>query len=272
MRRRCNTSDASDFWLHDHVAWSGDGPGAFDRLAVSAFSTAAARGERMILVSDSPDPHQLAGLEDLAGLMERGALQLATIEDTYREILDPAAQLAIFEQQLDGALAAGHTGLCVVADNSRLVDGSDEQFAAWLAWEATTEWLQAHRPVTGVCYFDRQTVPSDRLADLAAIHPVLSTDFEKPSFQLFVDDDAVAVVCELDTSCAEQLRRVFSSLPKRPDLVLDFSGVEFIDHRALLILNEVAGAGDGLAVRGAKPIVQRIWRFLDVARPALEFS
>jgi hypothetical protein len=80
VRRRFIASDASELAPNDHVAWCGDGPETFDRVAVAAFSGAAARGEQMLLVSEHPEPERLAGLDDLEDLMRRGALQLATVE------------------------------------------------------------------------------------------------------------------------------------------------------------------------------------------------
>lgn len=242
-----------------------------DRLAVSAFSSAAKRGEQLHFVSDRPAPERLAGLDDLGELMDRGALQLVPVEGTYRTLSDTAAQLAVFGQVLDRALAEGYTGICVVADYSQFAAGDDEAFGDWLTWEATAEAWEANHPVTGICYFDRKVVPSARLTDLVAIHPVVSTGFEKPNFQLFVDGDAVRVVGQVEGLSAEQLRRLLASSPNVPAVVLDLSGVEFIDHRSLLTLNQVANEGRVIRISGASPFIRRIWKLLDVATPRLGF-
>jgi hypothetical protein len=271
MRRQFTTADPSDFDVNDHAAWCGEGPDALHELAVTAFSGAARRGERMVLISEQPDPDRLAALDDFEALLDRGALQLTTVEAAYRSAADIPARLAQFEALLDLALAEGHSGICIVADNSRLVGGSEQDFAVWLGWEATADEFQATRPVNGVCYFDRERVENDRLADIAAMHPVLSLNFGAPSFQLFIDDDAVRVIGDLDTACAEQLRRILASAPKLLERLLDLSGVEFIDHRALLVLNDVASDGQMLRLRGARAIARRVWDILDVPTPALEF-
>jgi anti-anti-sigma regulatory factor len=271
VRRHSIICDASQLDQNDHVAWCGDGRETLDRVAVSAFSYAAKRGEQLLFVSERPDPERLAALDDVKGLLHRGALQLTTVEATYSNMFDAVAQRAAYEQLLNRALAEGYTGMCVVVDSSHLLGHSDEEFAAWLALEAAADRLEANRPVTGVCYFDRQAVPSHRLADLAAIHPVLSSGFGKPTFQVFFDGDVMRVVGEVDALCADQLRRILASSPAGPMPVLDLSGVEFMDHRALLTLNEVARERHGLCVRGAKPFVREVWRLLDLARPELEF-
>lgn len=272
MRRHFVTADPAELSLHDHAAWCGEGPEDLRRVALRAFSVAAKRGEQMVFVSQDPDPAHLAELDGLDGLLRSGALRLATVEDTYGNVFDPAVQRVQFEQMLDGALTEGRTGVCVVADNSSLVAGSDDEFAAWLAWEATADNLQSDRPLTGICYFDRQVVAGDRLDDLAVIHPILSAGFDEPSLRLFVDEDVVRIVGEVDYWCAERLRRILSNWPSLPNLELDLSGLDFIHHQALLALAEVAGDSHSLRFRGTKPIVRRVWSLLDQPTPALEFS
>lgn len=271
MRRLASISGASALARHDHVAWCGDGPDALDRLAVAVFSGAAARGEQMVFVSKDPDPDRLAELDDRHGLIERGELHLVDVRDVYDKLFEPPAQLAVMEGFLDRALAAGHTGVCVVADNSSMVAGSSEHFAAWLALEVEAERLRASWPLTGVCYFDRRAVVPGRLADLAVIHPVLSAGFDEPSFQLVVDGDVVHMVGEVDRFSVDQLHRLLSSSTTHNRVVLDLSGLDFIDHRALLTLNQLALEGHGLRVRAAKPLVRHIWQLLDLQAPALEF-
>jgi hypothetical protein len=270
-RRQLTTSDPSRLCLHDHVAWTGEGPEALDRLAVSVFSGAAERGELLVFVTDEPDPKRLAALDGVDDLMSRGVLQLQSISDTYGGLSDPAAQRLVFEELLERALADGHTGISVVADNSTLAEGSDEEFAAWLDWEATADALQASRPVGGVCYFDRRRVSRERMADLAVMHPVLSADFEAPSFQIFVDGDAVRVVGALDYFCVEQLRRILGAAPRVTERVLDVSRVEFIHHGALCALNDLAASDRTVRLSGASNMVRRVWKLLDLASPALDF-
>lgn len=272
-RRHFSTSDATDFLPHDHVLWCGEGPTELHRVAVSAFSAAAPRGERMFFISDQPRTQQLAALSDLESfttLVENGSLQVLTVGDTYYDLFDPDAQRAHFEQALEEALSEGHTGICVVADNSPLAGGSDEEFGAWLAWEATADAIQARKPVTGVCYLDRHAVNAQRMSDISAMHPVLSTGVEEPNFRIYVDQESVRVIGELDYWCAEQLRRILLSYPKASELVLDLSELSFIDHRALLVMDHVARRGHDLRVRGARPIVHRLWEHLGLEKAQLE--
>jgi hypothetical protein len=271
MRRALVTSDPCRITTHDHVAWSGDGPDAFDRLAVATFTAAAQRGERMLFVASDAEPERLVGLDGRDELIDRGALQVACLDETYRVPVDRESQQAAFERTLDDALADGFGGVCVVADASELVIGDDGDFAAWLEWEATADRMQATRAISGVCFFDSRVVPDDRLVDIGVLHPVLSADFAMPSFRWFADDGVARVVGELDMFSVEQLRRLLDSAPQLTDGGIDLTDTDFIDHSALLTLNEVARTRRTVQVHGAKPIVRRLWDLLDVPEPALEF-
>lgn len=268
MRRPLVTSDPTELTTHDHVAWSGHGLDELYQVAVTTFTAAVERGQQLMFVADDPDPTRLDGLAGRDDLLDRGALQLVSVADTYSEPMDMAAQQAAFETALDAALVEGYTGICVVADNSVSACGDD--FAAWLEWEATADRLQSARPITGVCFFDAERVPEERLADVAALHPVVSEDLGDASYRLFTDEGVVRVIGDLDTFGAEQLQRILRSAPPLIGGVLDITDVGFVDHTALLTLNRAA-AGDTLRVRGAKPVVRRLWDLLDVPAPTLEF-
>lgn len=271
MRRHLVTGDAAGLRAHDHTAWCGEGPRQLHRLAASVFNAAAQRNELMLLVSDQPRPEWLVDLEHLDVLLERGALRLASVDEVYRNLADPAAQLHQFEATLDQAIAEGYTGLSVVADNSRMVEGSDEDFDAWLAWEATADQLQVAKQILGVCYFDLQRVPVDRLAQLSAMHPVRYEGFPRPTFQVFCDADALRVLGELEGLNTDEVRRIVGAAVSVTGRELDISELEFIDHHALLALDQVARSGAEVRLRGARNIVHRVWGLLDVTTPALEF-
>jgi hypothetical protein len=271
MRRHLVTGDAAGLRAHDHTAWCGEGPRQLHRLAASVFSAAAERNELMLMVSDQPRPEWLLDLEHLDVLLERGALRLASVDEVYANLSDPVAQLQQFEATLEQALAEGYSGLSVVADNSRMVEGSEEEFETWLAWEATADLLQEANQVLGVCYFDLQRVPIDRLAQLSAMHPVRCVEFPQPSFQVFCDADALRVLGELEGLNTDQVRRVVGAAVSVTGRELDISELEFIDHHALLALDQVARSGASVRLRGARNIVHRVWGLLDVTTPALEF-
>lgn len=270
MRRHFASPDPAVLEPHDHVAWCGDGPGDFDDLALAAFSKAGRRGELLVLVCDEPSVDRLAGLDDLEDLLRTNALQLVSSAERYGTGGDPSSRLCRARQRLDEALALGYSGICAVADVSSRVVGTDEEFEAWLAWEAAVEGLVAEKPFTGVCYFDRQRVPAARLADLATLHPVRSLDFVTPSFQFIREPDVLRVVGELDWSSVARLERVLCAHCPLVEVVVDLSGTDFVDHHALVALEHVARRCGPLRLVGASAVVRRIWALLDLPSPSLE--
>jgi len=271
MRRHFTARKPSDLRPHDHVAWRGESADTLVSVAARSFAAAAARGEQLHFVADSAEQaHRLAAREGYGELLERGVLHLSTVDAAYRAFPDTAALRRGFEDLLGAALRDGYSGICVVADNTRLADGTDEEFAAWLAWEAVADRLQERLPITGVCYFDRTRVPGRRMADLAALHPVLSPGFGRPSFQLFADGDALAVAGEVDTLSAPRFAQLLHVHGGAEVPVVDLSRLGFIDHRGLTVLGGLGARGRPVQVRGASPTVRRLLRLLDGAVPSME--
>lgn len=274
MRRHGSIEDLGLLDRHDHVAWWGRGPDEMDRVTVGALATAAALHERMLFVADDPAPGRLAGLPDLEAMIARGDLELVPVRDVYEdaERFDPARQRRLFEGVLEDALVRGYSGLRVVADNTPFLRGSDAAFSSWLEWEYLADRLQAEHPVAGVCFFDVSGVQADRLADLAAVHPLLPSGSEQPPFRLFSDDGVLRVVGSLEALFADRMERALAALPGDRPLVVDLSTADFVDHRALLTLNHAASPGQTIVVRGARPVTRRVWDLLEVPTPKLVFE
>jgi hypothetical protein len=272
VRRQLVTADPAAVQAHDHTSWRGHGPRELHRVAARAFTVALERNERLLLVAEAPRADWLEGLADVEGLIERGTLTLTSVDEAYAAADEPGVQRAQFERMTAQAIADGYAGLCVVADNSRLAAGDDEEFAAWLAWESTADEMQATGPVTGICYFDLDRVPAPRLKALAAMHLVRSEGFPAPPFQLYFDAGALRVHGELDSFGLDEVRRVVAAALSVAPHELDISGVTFINHRALIALDQMARAGVPVRLRGATPLARRIWQMINLPAAALEFS
>lgn len=259
---------------HDHVAWYGDGADDLYALGSVALAAGARRNEKLMFVARRPDPGLLTGLGDTERLIESGQLEVADVDEVYGSSgsFSAADQLATFEGVLAKALDDGYAGIRVVADNTPLASGDEERFRSWLAWEQVTDRFQSRSNVTGICYFDRGALGEDRLSDLASLHPVCAAGTIEPPFSFFVDGDAVAITGALDAWSADQFRRILSSAPDTDALVLDLSEAEFVDHRALLALNEFASAQRPVRIRRAASIVRRMPSLLSIPTPHLSFE
>jgi len=274
MRRRLRVDRADTLQPHDHVVWYGDGSDDLYALATAALAAGARRNEKLMFVAREPDANRMSGIGDLDLLLDSGQLEIADVDDVYgsSDSFSAAHQLATFEGVLADALAAGYTGIRVVADNTPLASGNEAEFRSWLAWEQVTDRFQAQSNVTGICWFDRRALSGERQADLAALHPVCAASALEPPFSFFADGDAIAVAGALDAWSADQFRRILDSSPVESALVVDLSQADFVDHRALLALNSIASAERPVRIRRAPGIVRRMPSLLALPTPHLAFE
>jgi MEDS: MEthanogen/methylotroph, DcmR Sensory domain len=275
VRRELTPPDPRSLQPHDHVFWTGTGADDLYGLASAALAAGARLNERLLFVAVDPDPARLEALDDLELLLARGQLQMHDVEAIYGTSgrFSHTRQLETFEGVLEEALAAGYTGIRVVADNTPSVaDTSEQAYVSWLRWEQLTDRFQATSQVTGICYFDGGALGDERLTDLAALHPVRAADAVRPAFALYSDGDATSVSGTLDLWSSDRFTRVLGATPVDGPLVVDISRAEFVDHRAVLALNEVATAARPVWIRGASRVVSEFPALLQLPTPHLHFE
>ena len=247
---------------HDHLACAGRGSSDLARVATQVFATAPDT-DALLLCLDAeldwdPDVVFAAELAD-------GRLQLAENRTAYAPLMAGAEvtdQLHEFDAVVDARLAAGFTGLRVVADNTAFLTGSAADADRWLAWEQRTDAWQAQREVTGVCWFDSAQVEPDRLAAAAHRHPLSAGDLE-PQWRLVhqrgPDAGRLALSGEVDADQADDLGRALdverASAPADEWLDLDLAGVGYLHHRALAALTRPER---GLRLLHLPAIVERL--------------
>lgn len=260
MRRRVSVESPSALRPHDHTAWFGDGSAELYAMAREALAEGARRNEKLMFVAKDPDMSGLRGL-DAGRLIADGRLEVMDVADAYGggTAFSASAQLARFRRVLEDALDAGYSGIRVVADSTSLAQGDQESFAGWLAWEQLADHFQADSMVTGICFFDRTALSAERLADLAALHPVRRTQrWLEPPFTVFVDGDAVLLIGSLGADSSEQLRRVLAAIDFEQKPAVDLSAAHLLDNEALLALIEFASSRRPLVLRGNEHLRQRV--------------
>jgi hypothetical protein len=199
----------------------------------------------------------------LAEELGAGRLEIVDNADAYaatRSGGSAAEQLSAFDAVLRTKLAAGFTGIRVVADNTSFLAGSVPDVQRWLAWEQRTDRWQAERPVTGVCWFDRSQVPPAALAAVLNRHPA-STGESQTTWRLHHDHGRAGAELrlsgEIEAFDVDELLlaiEVETALTPGTDGVeIDVSDVGYLHHRALWTL-----ARRGAVLRNQPPIVQRM--------------
>jgi hypothetical protein len=213
-----------------------------------------------MFVAEDPDVSMLTGF-GAERLIEDGRLEVVELSAVYEGGTDFSASdlQATFQHVLGAALADGYSGIRVVADNTSLALGDDESFARWLAWEQLTDHFQADSMVTGICFFDRAALSAERLADLAALHPVRRANgHDQPAFSVFVDRDAVLLIGSLGADASNQLRRLLAAIDFKQRAVIDLSAAHLLDNEALFALVEFASAERPLTLRGNNHLRRRV--------------
>ncbi|WP_189196442.1 MEDS domain-containing protein [Micromonospora fulviviridis] len=271
------TSNSASSTAYGHVCLAYDDPAALDAWAVAHLAAGLAAGEQVWLVAPG-DPDSLARrLDRLPGrddALRRRALRLLPVEHAYRhdEIVDPQKQVRAYATATTDALAAGYTGLRVFAEATALVR-SVAQRDAFTRYEHLIDRWMRHHPMSAVCAYDRRELSEAAIAELACMHPETNTDV---LFRLHAGggEAVVQLAGELDPSN----HRLFAAALHRADprpvdgrLVLDATGLRFVDHRSLLHLGEHARRHDATVVlRTSRSAAARLVELLDLDEVRVE--
>ncbi|MFD0823935.1 MEDS domain-containing protein, partial [Micromonospora zhanjiangensis] len=183
----------------------------------------------------------------------RGAARIVPLNATYDAgaAVDPEAQAAVFVAAAETALADGYAGLRVVADCTSLVR-TPAALEAFARYEHVVDREMQRQPLAGLCAFDRTRLDDRILVELACLHQ--ETNVDAALFRLHAcDPDAgcAALTGELDPSTHELFAQALDRVDPRPvdgRLVLDASGLRYVDHRSLLLLQDFARGRHATAV------------------------
>lgn len=267
--------------VHDHLAWIGRGPADLTATALRVFA-AAAPDERLVLATADGAPGEVA--EHHAADLASGRLMVIPALETYAPVLDGgdgvgAAQLAVYDAFVDDALAAGWSGIRVVADNTPMLAGTDEQAANWLAWEQVADHWELRRPVQGNCWFDASALDPARLGAALSRHPATVGGETAWRLSFEQDDDGalrLALAGALDAFDAPQLRQALETSLQLAGsdagtLEVTLRDVTFLHHNAAVALADAGALPPGLRITAASDTVRRL---LDVmpAPPGLDVA
>jgi hypothetical protein len=226
-----------------HECWSFDDQRQFDAFARKCVQAGLEAGEQVWYV---PGRFSEVGAESLPS---GGAVRVISFEEAYagNRAVDPAGQVAAYTAATEQALAAGFTGFRVVADVTSLVR-TDEQRDAFARYEYMVGRYMLNSAMTAVCAYDRRELGDRAVAELACLHE--SSHAVGVTFQLH--SGATTAEAVLDGEVEDDL---FAEALGRTDLaaadgevVVDATGLRFVDHRALIALDRHAEARGMIAV------------------------
>ncbi|TKJ32846.1 hypothetical protein A6V29_16570 [Blastococcus sp. CCUG 61487] len=254
----------------DHLCWLHDDDAAFVDVVRGFLAGGLARGERLLCVGD----RAVAALDDADGelgdvarLRADGVVETMTVAEAYAAAGGFAIdrQRAFYDAATRRAQADGHRGLRVVADLTEFAT-EPELLPELLRWEHVADELMASGSgMSALCTY-RRDLPPESLAQVLAVHPRGNGAEHLTPFRLLAGDGHLALRGSVDTFSAGRLATLLAGTATDRAAVLDLTGLDFIDVagcRALAgwaVALESGGARPEL--RGASPLVRRMWRIL----------
>jgi ABC-type transporter Mla MlaB component len=256
---------------HDHVCWVYRDERDLAAAALEFLGGGLARGERLLVVGDvlldglRRDASALGGLDDL---IAEGRLQTLSLAEAYAATgaFSAERQLAFYDAATRQALDDGYRGLRVVAEVSGLAADARTQ-QELVRWEHVADGFISYGPgMTAMCAY-RADLPAAALDEVVSVHPLVRASAPPPAFQLFFDEQVVAVVGDVDALGAERLTRVLAGSPVRGGVrTLDLSGLQFADVAGCRAIAGWARShterGVAVELRNAPALVERAWHLL----------
>ena len=261
----------------DHVCWPFRHHEDLVAGARAYLAEGLARDERVAYVSDRPLDelrHDLDGVADLEGHLERGQLLLVPFDTlpATNPSVRPAAELPVLAAMTAEALEAGYGGLRLFANGSVRAQKPARR-AQHVRYEHLLDRFCLARPVTMMCAYDRSVLGDTAVAELACVHRLASGELSP--FHLSAAPRAdLALAGSADTFSAAHLMTALErvgvpALGKHGKV--DISALEFVDHRALLALDQyLARRWAMLVLQSAPSVVQRLMELIPLRAVRLE--
>ena len=249
-----------------HTAFVFDEPAAFERVAARYLADGVASGHQVVYAAAGdlePVRRELRRFVDLDDLEASGGVLVAALDDVYDRSLPASDQVGAYSGATQRSLEAGYRGLRAAVDVSALVRGRHD-WQAFAGYEHRMDRAMADGlPFTAMCGYDRTRVEPHVCDTVGCLHPASVGDragvhlFRRSDGRLTVagEVDATSVVWEAASGL------VLLAAGHLGDEVVDVDAAEltFIDHRALLRLDESAmAAGLRVRVHAATPALVRV--------------
>ena len=180
--------------------------------------------------------------------------------------VEPRASAADLASAAAEVVDAGYAGYRAVVDATPLTATPDQQ-AAFAQAEFLVDAVMSRTPFTALCAFDETGLGPDASAQLACLH--LHTQLVGgPSFRLFAQPPhAFALAGDIDLTAHDLLRRALRPITGccsgLPTIDVDVRQLDFVDHRALMILDDWAETmGTRLRLHGASRLIAAVTKIV----------
>jgi anti-anti-sigma regulatory factor len=239
---------------HDHVCFAYDMAEDFRARAIEFLRDGLAQGLQVRYLGRGSEAElweDLAEVLDLSAALRHGAVGVMSLESMGGAdgVLDPAGQVLAFAAATAEARDAGFAGLRVAIEATPLVR-SRRHVEAFTRYEHLIDRYMTTQPFSALCGYSRWELGAATVGELACMHPVCNQG--ATSFRVYAAIGAdLALGGEIDltvqTQFAHALQRA-AIKTTRPELMIDGTALDFVDHRALLSLRDYALASGATAV------------------------
>jgi MEDS: MEthanogen/methylotroph, DcmR Sensory domain len=232
---------------HVHLCQVFDDSADFRAHAMAFLTEGLTRGQRVRYMGDDDLDTLRAHAAPLGRFAAReGAVEVRSVPSGVTDVIvDGAALVEAYADETRRALADGFTGFRVAADSTTLVR-TPEQLDAFARYEHRVDRLMTTVPFAGLCGFRRPALGDETVAELACLHA--SGGADHAPFRVHATRGAdLALSGELDLITVDLFATTMDrvGLDDGPaEVVVDATGLEFADHRNLLVLEQVARRHD----------------------------
>jgi hypothetical protein len=262
----------------DHLCWPFRRPDELAAVARAYVAEGLTRNEQVAYLGEGRDRDlrlQLAGIPGVDDYVARGQLRVdARTLPTADPPAQPADELGGLAAMTQQSLDAGYAGLRMIADDTvRLRD--PPRRAEHVHLEHLIDRFCLDHAFTRLCAYDVTVLGEDVVAEVACVHTLARRNLSP--FQLHATRRAdVALAGSVDTFSVGHLATALQRIgvpPLGEQVVIDVSAVEFIDHRALLRLDQyTARRWATLVLRSAPRMVARLMGILPLRAVRLEVT
>lgn len=232
----------------DHLCWTFSDQHEYVTAAVTFLRQGLERNECLLFVGDLATEDQLLSalgdLGDVRSLVASGALSVRRIQDLYRHDCgkpDRVAQVRVYEELTEAAVAHGYAGLRLAADATTLVTDSDAR-RHFAEYELDVDRVMAKHPMTALCAYDA-SVLGPAVLELLAVHPCRHGAHD-PGFSLYQGLDGLQLAGEVDMSNGDLFAMTLeaAAVTEGCEVQIDLAGLSFIDVHNLVRLDRFAAS------------------------------
>ena len=217
---------------------------------------------------------RLAALAD-ANASRAGAVRIVSLDQQFARERPPrpATLMEFWADVTEGAVAAGFSALRAVIDTTPWLSESEGRAMILQGDHLVDRYCLTH-PLNVICVCDAGLLDPLAVAEITCIHPVAHGPTS--SFHLYATLTAdIALSGEIDAFSIPVLERVLAALnpgASKNELVIDATGLRFVNHTALLTLERHAErvAVIDVVIRTSSDSAKRLSELLDLRRVRVE--